>query len=76
MSSCSRVKYPYPKPSYCDVPSEDKTGELLCRPLPQSAFPVPPVLPKLIGITHRLVSFPHVFCNLICSSWICGMLCS
>ncbi|KAH8984205.1 hypothetical protein EDB86DRAFT_163395 [Lactarius hatsudake] len=39
------IKYPYPKTSYCVVPSEAKTGAPMCRPLPQRSFPVPPPTP-------------------------------
>lgn len=41
----SIIRHPYPKTSYCDVPSEAKTGAPMCRPLPQRSFPVPPPLP-------------------------------
>ncbi|KAI0301740.1 hypothetical protein B0F90DRAFT_292627 [Multifurca ochricompacta] len=39
---CSKIKYPYPKTTYCAVPSEAKTGTPMCRPLPQSSFPPRP----------------------------------
>ncbi|KAH9018785.1 hypothetical protein EDB83DRAFT_173211 [Lactarius deliciosus] len=41
----SVIRFPYPKTSYCDVPSEAKTGAPMCRPLPQRSFPVPPPTP-------------------------------
>ncbi|KAH8984208.1 hypothetical protein EDB86DRAFT_163377 [Lactarius hatsudake] len=41
----SVIKFPYPKTSYCDVPSEAMTGAPMCRPLPQRSFPVPPPTP-------------------------------
>ncbi|KAH9058216.1 hypothetical protein EDB87DRAFT_1578208 [Lactarius vividus] len=41
----SVIKFPYPKTSYCDVPSEAKTGAPMCRRLPQISFPVPPPTP-------------------------------
>ncbi|KAI9441831.1 hypothetical protein H4582DRAFT_1420631 [Lactarius indigo] len=44
----SVIEYPYPKTSYCNVPSEAKTGAPMCRPLPQISFPVPPPTPAPI----------------------------
>ena len=53
----SIIKYPYPKSSYCDVPSEAKTGAPMCRPLPQRYFPLPPPQPAPI----RKCSMLHFF---------------
>ncbi|KAH9058215.1 hypothetical protein EDB87DRAFT_1578207 [Lactarius vividus] len=51
------IKYPYPKTSYCDVPSEAKTGAPMCRPLPQRSFPVPPPKPApIVGSPEWLAS--------------------
>ncbi|KAI9507743.1 hypothetical protein F5148DRAFT_1284822 [Russula earlei] len=44
--SSSDIRFPYPKTTWCDVPSEAMTGEPLCRPLPESKFPTPPPAPK------------------------------
>jgi len=54
----TKIKFPYPKTTHCDVPSEAKTGVPLCRPLPQSLFPVPQPAPRPPGIycpTFRLL---------------------
>ncbi|KAH9018392.1 hypothetical protein EDB85DRAFT_617998 [Lactarius pseudohatsudake] len=51
------IKYPYPKTSHCDVPSEAKTGAPMCRPLPQRSFPVPPPKPApVVGSAGWLAS--------------------
>ncbi|KAH9018393.1 hypothetical protein EDB85DRAFT_618061 [Lactarius pseudohatsudake] len=53
----SVIKFPYPKTSYCDVPSEAKTGAPMCRPLPQRSFPVPPPTPApVVGSAGWLAS--------------------
>jgi hypothetical protein len=36
---CSTIKFPYPETTYCDVPSEAKTGAPMCRPLRRQVFP-------------------------------------
>ena len=56
-SHISIIRHPYPKTSYCDVPSEAKTGAPMCRPLPQRTFPVPPPQPAPV----RKCSIPHFF---------------
>lgn len=38
----SKITFPYPKTTWCEEPSEAKTGVPLCRPLPQAHFPAPP----------------------------------
>ena len=35
----SKIKFPYPKTAFCDVPLEVKTGVPMCRPLPRQFFP-------------------------------------
>ncbi|KAI0278027.1 hypothetical protein BGY98DRAFT_570382 [Russula aff. rugulosa BPL654] len=44
------IKHPYPKTTYCDVPSEPQTGVPLCRPLPKATFTPPsPRPPPTVG---------------------------
>ncbi|KAI0919209.1 hypothetical protein AcW1_003353 [Taiwanofungus camphoratus] len=44
------IAYPYPVTYRCEVPSEDKTREPLCRPLPVQTFPPPPpIRPPPVG---------------------------
>lgn len=38
------ITFPYPETTYCTPPNEDMTNEPLCRPLPTSRFPAPPVV--------------------------------
>ncbi|KAF7977947.1 hypothetical protein HWV62_11802 [Athelia sp. TMB] len=39
----SLITFPYPDTYFCTPPNEDLTNEPLCRPLPTSRFPAPPV---------------------------------
>ena len=38
------ITFPYPETYFCTPPNEDLTNEPLCRPLPTSRFPAPPVI--------------------------------
>jgi len=52
-----RIKHPYPKATYCDVPPELKTEVPMCHRLPRRSFPITPPRQELPSTALALIMF-------------------
>ncbi|KAF5383466.1 hypothetical protein D9757_006112 [Collybiopsis confluens] len=60
----SRIRFPYPRTSWCPPPLEDKTNKKMCHPLPVIHFPTPEKAAKPVvgsGAYYENISSPSPY---------------